>query len=100
IDSAPNVGWSTSVAIGTDGLGLIGYWDGNNGHLKVAHCSNVACTTATTSTIDSAPQVGPYTSLAIGADGLGLISYYDVTNGDLKVAHCSNVFGTPYVRHR
>jgi hypothetical protein len=56
-----------------------------------AHCSNVACSAATTATLDSAGSVGYYTSVTIGADGLGLISYYDATNLDLKVAHCANV---------
>ncbi|MEI7745397.1 MAG: hypothetical protein WCK58_16800, partial [Chloroflexota bacterium] len=54
------------------------------------HCTDTACTGATTSTIDSAGNVGSYTSVAIGADGLGLVSYYDTTNGDLKVAHCTD----------
>jgi hypothetical protein len=59
--------------------------------LKVAHCNNVACTSAGLSTLDSAVDVGFFPSATIGADGLGLISYRDATNGDVKVAHCSNV---------
>ena len=82
------------MAVGADGLGLIGYWDLTNNDLKVAHCSNLACTAATATTLDSAGDVGEYTSVAVGADGLGLIGYYDSTNGDLKVAHCSNTVCT------
>jgi hypothetical protein len=85
-----DLGEYTSVTIGTDGLGLISYKDGTNGDLKVAHCSNLACTSATKTTLDSTGTVGEFTSVAVGTDGLGLISYLDVTNGDLKVAHCSN----------
>ena len=77
----------TSIAIGTDGLGLISYYDGTNGDLKVAHCSNSLCIGATTSTLDSVGSVGHSSSIALGADGLGLISYYDDTNKDLTVAH-------------
>jgi hypothetical protein len=91
LDSAGNVGNFSSLAIGTDGLGLISYRDSANSSLKVAHCSNTACTAATLSTLDSPGDTGYTTSVAIGADGLGLISYYDGTNKDLKVAHCSNV---------
>ena len=85
------VGRHTSVTVGTDGLGLISYHDATNNDLKVAHCSNLACTGATTTTLDSTGLVGEYTSVTIGKDGLGLISYHDATNSDLKVAHCSNV---------
>ena len=90
VDSIGDVGGSTSIAIGGDGLGLVSYRDNTNGDLKVAHCSDAACSSASLYTLDSAGNVGEYTSIAIGGDGLGLISYYDFTNGDLKVAHCSD----------
>ena len=85
LDSAGSVG-GTSVTIGSDGLGLISY---RNGNLKVAHCNDVACTTATLTALDTTGNVWGYTSVTIGSDGLGLISYYDGT--DLKVAHCNDV---------
>jgi hypothetical protein len=78
------------VTIGADGLGLISYHDATNGTLKVAHCSNRLCTSASLATLDSIGNVGLDTAVTIGADGLGLISYHDATNGTLKVAHCSN----------
>jgi hypothetical protein len=84
------VGLFTSATVGADGLGLISYYDNTNQDLKVAHCTNVACTSATKSTLDSTGDVGAYTSVTIGADGFGLISYKDGTNSDLKVAHCNN----------
>jgi hypothetical protein len=90
LDSAGNVGTETSITRGADGLGLISYRDATNSDLKVAHCSNAACTTATITTLDSTGDVGGYTSITTGADGFGLISYFHITNQDLKVAHCSN----------
>jgi hypothetical protein len=33
----------TSVTVGTDGFGLISYWDDTNGDLKVAHCTLNGC---------------------------------------------------------
>ena len=90
VDSSGSVGHFTSIAIGADGLGLISYQDATNSDLKVAHCNNTTCSTATAYTLDSTGSVGYDTSIAIGTDGLGLISYYDATNYDLKVAHCSN----------
>src|SRR4029077_11635051 len=84
-------GQYSSVTIGTDGLALISYYDATSGNLKVAHCSNSACTAATRTTVDRGGDVGQYSSVTIGTDGLGLISYYDATSGDLKVAHCSDL---------
>ncbi|MDX6506589.1 MAG: hypothetical protein QOG06_1233 [Gaiellaceae bacterium] len=78
---------ATSITVGTDGLGLIGYVD--NGNLRVAHCSNVACSSVTSNAVDATSQA--YSSIAIGADGLPLVSYLDNVNGDLQVAHCSDV---------
>ena len=91
LQSENNVGQFTAVTIGTDGLGLISYYDATNGDLKVAHCFDVACTSATLATPDSVGNVGQYSTVTTGADGLPLISYYDASNGDLKVAHCSDV---------
>ena len=85
-----DVGADLSVAIGADGLPLISYYNATGQNLKVAHCNDVACSSATTPTLDSDGDVGQHTSIAIGSDGLGLISYYDATNSALKVAHCDN----------
>ena len=70
--------------------GLVSYFDHTNEHLKVAHCSDAACSSATTSTVDAERGVGALTSITLGADGLGIVSYLDYANGDLKVLHCSN----------
>ncbi|MCJ7660116.1 MAG: hypothetical protein MUO67_13300, partial [Anaerolineales bacterium] len=79
----------SSIAIGTDGLGLISYnyssWD----DLRVAHCTDINCNSATITTLDSTGMVGFSLDIAIGTDGFGLISYRDAT-GNLKVAHCNN----------
>jgi hypothetical protein len=88
LDSSGSVGQYTSIAIGADGLGLISYnYSGKS--LRVKHCNDIACTSATLTELDSGGSLGLHTSIAIGADGLGLISYY--ANDTLKVAHCSNV---------
>jgi hypothetical protein len=92
LDAPGDVGSYTSVTIGADGLGLISYLAGAPFlDLKVAHCNDVNCTSATLTTLDSVGTVGGHTSVTIGADGLGLISYRDFTNADLKVAHCNDV---------
>jgi hypothetical protein len=91
LDSTGNVGLYSSITIGSDGLPIISYYDQTNGDLKVAHCSNAACTTGIdTTTLDSIGDVGLYASITIGSDGLPVISYYDAGNGNLKLAHCYN----------
>jgi hypothetical protein len=84
------------VAIGADGLGLISYADVTTpgAELGVAHCNDLACTSATFTTLDSSGNVGPGSSIAIGADGLGLISYRGGGGTTLKVAHCDNIICT------
>jgi hypothetical protein len=77
---------SVSVAVGRDGLGLISYHTFSAGsQLKVAHCSNVNCDTATFTTFGPG---GDDNRITIGSDGLGLVAYRD--SDSLKVMHCSN----------
>lgn len=94
VDNSTNVvGFFTSIAIGTDGLPVISYFDATTAALKVAKCANAACTgIATITTVDDPPanSVGQDTSIAIGADGRPVISYQDNTAGALKVAKCAN----------
>jgi hypothetical protein len=106
VEGTGDVGAYTSIAIGTDGLGVASYYDTTNGHLKVAHCNNTACTSADITHVDgggaSTPDVGRYTSLTIGADGFPIISYQaDADDGSkrLKVAHCLNVDCTSGTTH-
>jgi preprotein translocase subunit Sec61beta len=91
LDGTGTVGTHAAITIGADGLPLISYYDGSNADLKVAHCDDAACSSASLATLDGGGMVGEYTSIVIGADGLGLISYFDQTNGNLKVAHCNDI---------
>jgi hypothetical protein len=90
VDSTGVVGQFTSITIGTDGFGLVSYYDSTNSHLKAAHCTNTGCTTFTAATADSTGAAGWYSSITIGTDGLGLISNWDSNSSDLKVTHCSS----------
>lgn len=90
-DSTGDVGKYTSVAIATDGMPIISYYDITNLDLKVAKCTDLSCITSPTLlTLDSTGDVGQYSSLAIGSDGFPIISYYDLTNTALKTVKCSN----------
>jgi len=102
IDALGDVGYDSSIKIGTDGLGIMAYrtyrYGPNDEDLKVAHCSDVACTAATVTTLDSLARVDAKTSLAIASDGLPTIAYQDDPNYNtagamtaIKVIHCANV---------
>lgn len=84
VDSAGDVGWHTALALDASGHPVISYYDSTNDDLKLAHCNDASCTSATLTTVDSAGNVGYYTSLALDASGHPVISYNDVTHGDLK----------------
>ena len=58
VDTGGFVGEHISMANGVDGLPIIAYYDATNSALKAAHCEDLACTRATTSTLDSAGDVG------------------------------------------
>ncbi len=90
VDSGGYVGHHSSITVDVDGLPIVSYYEIMGGQLKVARCSDLACSSATINTVDSTGQVGWYTSITVGADGLPIISYLDVTNQNLKVAHCSD----------
>jgi hypothetical protein len=93
VDSTGDVGKYTSIAIGVDGLPIISYYQVDDTSLQVAHCDDLACTSATISAVTGtgSSDKGTYSSIAIGSDGLAVIAYYDDTGNDLEVAHCSNV---------
>ena len=89
--SALDVGFYTSLAVGTDGFPVISYYDATSSALNVTKCSDAACTgLVTTTAVDGTGLVGPFTSLAVGTDGFPVISYYDIGNDNLKVAKCVN----------
>jgi hypothetical protein len=90
LDTGADVGAGPALAVGSDGLGLVAYYDATNGNLKVAKCANTACTNATVSTLDSAGDVGRQAAAAIGTDGRGVIAYYDATLPAVKIAHCND----------
>jgi hypothetical protein len=91
LDSGATVGNQCFVVIGTDGLGLISYYDfGGAQDLKTAHCSNIACSSATLSLVDNLTSVGGDCPVAIGTDGLGIIAHKDQSTADLRVTHCND----------
>ncbi|MBT8213220.1 MAG: right-handed parallel beta-helix repeat-containing protein, partial [Acidimicrobiia bacterium] len=90
VDSVGDVGRDTDMAIGADGLPIIAYYDVTNTALKVAHCDDTDCATATITTVDSTNDRGREPSIAIGYDGLPKITYYDASADRLRFARCDD----------
>lgn len=93
-DSENNVGWATSITIGSDGFPVISYRDASANALKVAKCGDMDCSpeNVTTSFVDDdGDQLALQTSIAIGVDGFPVISYQDAEDGSLKVAKCNDL---------
>ena len=82
-----------SLAIGADNFPVLSYRDVNVKALKVAKCSDTACSVGEVikTIVDDLGDVGYATSIAIGSDDLPVISYYDRSAQSLKLVHC----GTP-----
>jgi hypothetical protein len=91
-DSAGHVGSSTSLAIGSDGLPVIAYYNTYSGHLRIARCNDPACAGGddlSTNVDSSSTSVGLNGDLAISGDGFPVIAYLDYGLADfLKVAKC------------
>ncbi len=76
----------SSITIGGDGLGLIAYR--SNAGLKMAHCQNIACTSADINTLMGAPVTD--ISITTGTDGFGLLSFFYGSSPLVMTAHCNN----------
>jgi hypothetical protein len=93
-DGQSNVGLHTSIAIGSDHLPIVSYYDDTARALKVAHCEDHACSMPATITVvdvDAALIEGRSSAIAIGDDGFPVISYQGDTGASLRVAKCVDV---------
>jgi hypothetical protein len=96
VETAGDVGYYSSIALGAGGNPMISYYDGwPNQDLKFATCDMAASINGNcdqtgdwrTVTVDSIVVTGLYTSIAVDANGDPMISYYRA-NWGLKFAIC------------
>lgn len=90
VDDTVDAGRFADLALDPGGLPFIAYYDADNGNLKIADCSDDACSSTTQISVDGAGDVGQYPDTVFDSSGLPVISYYDGDNGALKLAHCVN----------
>ncbi len=95
MDSSFNLIYSTSIAVPSDGLPVVGYSrDLIPGRgLKILKCGNASCTGSNTLRIVDSIWTD-YVSLKVPSDGLPVISYFDANRFDLKVLKCGNTLCT------
>ena len=94
VDSVGSVGVSVAIAVGTDGLPILSYYDYTHTSFKVAKCVDPACAQPATFTpIDTNAQdviTGASDDIAIAPDGLPVVVYESDSGGGLHVTKCSN----------
>ncbi len=91
VDAAGSVGGYTAIAVRNNGHPVVSYFDAANGTLKIAECTNSACTgSATAMTLLAVPGevVGQYSDIAIGPTGKAFVSHFNATVGSLMLTVC------------
>jgi hypothetical protein len=83
--AASATGWSTGIAMGSNGYPEISYYYSGTADLKLVVCASASCSTNSTYTVDSTGTVGLYNSMTISG-GTAYISYYNSTTGTIKLA--------------
>ncbi len=87
----PGNGLDPSIIIDALGRAIISYGTMADARLKLAVCTNDACTTFTTRDVDNPTNaVGMGSSVMIGANGNPMISYIDQTAQTVKFALCND----------
>jgi hypothetical protein len=83
------VGNYSSIAVISPSTLVVSYQDMTDWDLKLAICTDFACSNPRITTIDSTDGTGSYNSLALTTTNIPVISY--VTGTDFKLAVCNNM---------
>ncbi len=90
VDATGNVGNQSAIAVDSNNLATIAYHDTTNSDLKVARCSNTACSSSTLASVDITGVTGDFPAIALDASGIPVIAYEDSATVDLKIVKCGN----------
>jgi hypothetical protein len=80
---------SISIALDSNNIPIIAYWDVDDFDIKLARCNSLNCNAPIITTVDSG-DVGASISLALTITGIPVISYYN-SNGTIRLAHCNTI---------
>ncbi len=89
-----------SLTRGSDGLPLIGFYDHTPAleGFWMAHCTDIACTNATTNQLHLGLGDGERSALTVGMDGMPFGVFTLSASMTEMTFHCSNHFCTPFWR--
>ena len=92
VESSNVVGSYTSIAVDSNDMVHVSYYNATGTSLKYANCSGTCNDSANWDIIevDNANDVGMWSSIDVDSNGV-YISYYDNTNQDLYFANCTSV---------
>lgn len=89
-DSKANVGRWLKMALGSDGLPIIAYFDSGDPYvLKLLRCLTPSCSSSSVNVVAAEP--GYYPSVTVGPDGFPLVAWYSSSMPPLQglwVSHC------------
>ena len=94
LESVGNVGQDTAIAIDpASGLALIGYYDVDNGDLRLYRCATTACDSGSSGLVDGTNDRGHNASMVFAGSTLW-IAYEDRSSGELILARSSAPYTT------
>jgi hypothetical protein len=86
-----SIGYATAIAVGSDALPVVAYYNATADSVRVLKCGNAACTSGNTdSLLEITGVAAPEISVAIPADNLPIISYHRALDSSLRLAKCGN----------
>jgi len=92
VDSSPNNGTYSSIALNASGNPVISYREYTIGSLKLAICGNSTCTANNVIKVMDGASSPQFVSMALNASGDPYVGYYDYSSGDLKLAYGAETF--------
>lgn len=89
-EESDEVGLQADLALNSEGLPRVAYFDKSNRLIKLALCVDARCSEFEIVVIDEEGAVGQYPSLVLTDQDMPVVSYYDMSKRALKVAMCQD----------
>jgi len=90
MDSVDNGRLHTSMAIRSNGMPFVTYYDGTNGDLRLTNCTAQNCSATNTVSLLTTNNVGQWSRAAVTKEGFPLIAHRNVTNQSVELVICKD----------